>query len=97
MSVMAELCLFPMGEGDSVDEYVARAVKVIKESGLGYAMGPMGTTIEGEWDEVMACVTKCYKVMEADCDRVYMILKVDARKGRDDGLSSKMKTLQNHL
>lgn len=97
MSVMAELCIFPLGEGKSVGAYVARAVQVIQNSGLKYAMGSMGTTIEGEWDEVMATVSQCYKVMETEYDRIYMVLKVDARKGRTDGITGKIDTLQKHL
>lgn len=69
--------------------YVARVVTVIKQSGLAYDFGPMGTTIEGEWDEVMGTVSACYKELEQDCDRIYLTLKVDARKGRVNGLKGK--------
>ena len=89
MSVIAELSIFPMDKGVSMSPYVARVVNVIKECGLAYDFGPMGTTIEGEWDEVMQTVSTCYKELEQDCDRIYLTLKVDARKGRTDGLKGK--------
>jgi len=97
MSVMVELCIFPMGEGESVSQYVSRAVAIIQNSGLDYAPGPMGTTIEGEWEETMSVVDECYKALEADCNRVYMILKVDSRKGRTNGLVTKMQSLDEKL
>lgn len=89
MSVIAELSIFPMDKGVSMSPYVARVVTVIKQSGLAYDFGPMGTTIEGEWDEVMETVSACYKELEQDCDRIYLTLKVDARKGRKNGLKGK--------
>ena len=95
MSVIVELCLFPVDKGDSLSEYVSRAVKIIQSSGLSYTSGPMGTTIEGTWDETMAVVSACYAALEKDCDRVYMVIKVDARKGRENGLQTKMQALQN--
>jgi uncharacterized protein YqgV (UPF0045/DUF77 family) len=27
----------------------------------------MGTILEGEWDDVMAVVTACFKTLQADC------------------------------
>ena len=89
MSVIAELSIFPMDKGESMSPYVARVVAVIKKSGLAYDFGPMGTTIEGEWDEVMTTVSACYKELEKDCDRIYLTLKVDARKGRTNGIKGK--------
>ena len=39
-----------------VSEAVAAAVRVVRESGLPNETTSMFTTIEGEWDEVMAVV-----------------------------------------
>lgn len=43
-------------ETGSVSAAVARAVKIIRHSGLPNETTSMFTTIEGEWDEVMAVV-----------------------------------------
>lgn len=97
MSVIAELSIFPMDKGVSMSPFVARVVSVIKQSTLSYEFGPMGTTIEGEWDEVMHVVSECYKELEKDCDRIYMTLKVDARKGRQNGLTGKTNSVTAKL
>lgn len=97
MSVIVDLSLFPIGKGEGVADYVARAVRIIRDSGLPHRLGPMGTAIEGEYDEVMAVVGRCYKALEADCDRVYMTLKVDGRKGRAGGLSRKVEDVEGRL
>lgn len=97
MSVLLELCLFPIGEGRSVKPYVARAVKIIADSGLRYRLGAMGTTIEGEWDEVQQVVTDCFRALEQDCDRVYMITKIDAVKGRENALEYKPAAVEKFI
>ena len=72
MSVLINFSIFPLDKGESVSQYVARAVKIIKDSGLPYKLGSMGTSIEGEWDEVMEVVTHCFEELKKDCNRVYL-------------------------
>lgn len=89
MSVILELAIFPMDKGMSVSPYVARALGVIRASGLPHTLGPMGTAIEGEWDEVMAVAGDCLAALQSDSDRVYMNMKLDWRRGKDGRLESK--------
>ena len=42
----------------SVSEAVARAVRVVRDSGLPYETTSMFTTVEGEWDECMDVVKR---------------------------------------
>ena len=97
MNVIVELSLFPIGKGVSVGEYVARALSVIEASGLPHQLGPMGTCIEGDYDAVMAVVRDCYQVLAADCERVYMTLKVDARADRTGGMTQKVRDVRDML
>lgn len=97
MSALVELAIFPIDKTGSVSSYVARVVRIIRESGLSCQLGPMGTCIEGEWDEVMSVVTRCYRELEKDCDRIYMTLKADCRKGAEDRLSGKVRSVEEKL
>jgi uncharacterized protein (TIGR00106 family) len=98
MSVLAELSIFPLGKGESLSPYVARAVSVIKESGLPHRLGPMGTSIEGEWDQILAVMDRCKEVLQEDCDRVYMVLKADIRKdGGESRLEEKVRSVEDKL
>jgi uncharacterized protein (TIGR00106 family) len=58
MSTLIDFSIFPVGKGESVSPFVARVVAIIRDSGLQYKLGPMGTTIEWEWDELMDVVTR---------------------------------------
>ncbi len=95
--VLAEFSIWPMDKGESVSPYVARCLDIIDRSGLSYKLGPLGTCIEGEWDQVMGVITSCYKALEADCNRITASVKIDARKGHDDPLSSKIASIQKRV
>ena len=97
MSALVDLSIFPLDKGDSLSAYVARVLKIIKDSGLPHKMGPMGTSMEGEWDEVMGVVNNCFEELKKDCDRVYMTLKVDYRKGPSGRIESKVKSVEEKL
>lgn len=96
MSVIIDFSIFPMDKtGSSLSPYVARVLDIIKASGLRYQLGPMGTSIEGEWDAVMRVVDTCYKELEKDSDRIYINLKADSRKGRSNGMIDKVQSVKD--
>ena len=95
--VLLEFSMSPLGKGESVSKYVARSLDIIDKSGVAYRLNPMGTVLEGEWDEVMAVVKKCYLRMRKDCNRVSCSIKIDYRKGPKGRLDSKVSSVQTQL
>ncbi|MBN1546561.1 MAG: MTH1187 family thiamine-binding protein [Syntrophaceae bacterium] len=93
MSMLIDFAIFPVDKGSSVSPYVTKVVQVIKDSGLAYRVGPMGTCIEGPWSEVLALVDKCFKTLEADSDRIYFTIKGDFRRGTTGRIDSKVKAV----
>jgi uncharacterized protein (TIGR00106 family) len=86
-----------MDKGVSLSPYVARAIKIVKASGLPYRFGPMSTCIEGEYDEVMTVVNQCFKELQTDCDRVLIHLKADYREGPAGRMQGKIKSVESKL
>ncbi len=97
MSVIINFSIFPLDKGESLSSYVARAIKIIEESNLPYELTAMGTSIEGEWPEVMAVVDECFHELEKDCNRVYLALKADYRKGPAGRLKGKVESVKQKL
>ncbi len=87
----------PLGVGEGVAEYVADAVRVVRESGLPNRTDAMFTTVEGDWDEVMGVVRRAIDVVAAKAPRVSVVLKADIRAGVTGALSTKMESLERHL
>lgn len=95
--VMIEFSMFPLDKGESLSPYVARILDVIDRSGVNYRLNPMGTVLEGEYDEVMKVVRACFKELEKDCSRISMTLKMDYRKTGESRLSKKVEKLESIL
>jgi uncharacterized protein (TIGR00106 family) len=97
MSVLVHFSIFPLNKGEHLSSYVARAVRIIRDSGLSYQLAAMGTTIEGEWHEVMEVVERCFQVLEADCDRIIINLKMDCKKGPAGRMVEKVQSVEQKL
>jgi uncharacterized protein (TIGR00106 family) len=95
--VLLEFAMAPHGQGDSLSAYVARILDVIDKSGVPYQLTPMGTILEGDWDDVVDVVTACFRALQPDCRRIGMNLKVDYRAGSDSRLRSKIAKVEEHL
>jgi uncharacterized protein (TIGR00106 family) len=88
----------PLGVGEDVGEYVADAVRVVRESGLPNRTDAMFTSIEGDsGEEVMDVVRRAVAAFEARAPRVSLVRKADIRPGVTDGLTSKVETVERHL
>ena len=81
-----------------VSAAVARAVQVIRDSGLPTETNAMFTNIEGEWDEVMAVVKDAVMSVAETSPRVGLVLKADIRPGHDtDQLTEKVRRVEDRL
>jgi uncharacterized protein (TIGR00106 family) len=87
----------PMGVGEDVADYVADAVRVVRESGLPNRTDAMFTTIEGDWDEVMAVVKRAVDVVAVKAPRVSVSLKADIRPGVTGALDAKVEAVERRL
>ena len=87
----------PLGVGEEVGELVAEAVRVVRASGLPNRTDAMFTTIEGEWDEVMAVVKEATEAVAARSPRVSLVLKADLRPGVTGALDAKVRSVERHL
>jgi uncharacterized protein (TIGR00106 family) len=92
MTVLAELSVFPVGEGTSVSADVAAAVALIRDSGVPYRLTPMGTIIETETvGESLAVVGRCCDLLVGrGCGRVYCTTKLDIRAGTGRRMDAKI-------
>jgi len=95
--VLLEFSMTPMDKGESVSEQVSRSLEIIDKSGLPYKLNPMGTVIEGEFDEVMGVVKACFERMAQDCGRISTTVKIDYRRGGTGRLEAKIKSVENRL
>ena len=87
----------PIGTGEAVGEAVAEAVRVVRDSGLPNRTDAMFTTVEGDWDEVMAVVKRAVDAVATEAPRVSLVLKADIRPGVTGALTAKVETVERYL
>jgi len=59
--VVLDFSMIPIGQGESVSPFVARMVDIVDRSGLDYRCHAMGTTIEGDLEQVFGVVKDCFQ------------------------------------
>jgi len=97
MSVMVEFSVVPVGKDISLSPVVARVLKIVVQSGVRYKANPMGTVIEGSWEEVMGIVKKCHDEVMKDAERAVTSIKIDDRKGMDSRIEKKLESVERQL
>ena len=99
MSVLLEFSMFPTDKGESVSAYVSQVIETIRSSGVDYRLTPMGTIIEtATMPEALGIIEKAYSVLEAlDCNRVFSSLKLDIRKGKNNRLAGKIRSVTEKI
>jgi len=95
--VPLEFSMFPTDKGESVSTYVSQIIGLIDKSGITYQLTPMGTILEGRWDEVFGVITSCFKVLEPQSNRISSSIKVDYRKGDKSRMKSKIEKIESLL
>jgi len=98
MSALIEFAIFPTDHGESKSEYVARVIKMIRDSGVIHQFTPMGTIIETDTvEEGLEIVKRAYDILQVDCNRVYSTIKIDYRAGRSKALESKIASVERKI
>lgn len=79
--VVAEFSVTPMVEGP-VTPFIGTALKEIENAGLNYEVGAMGTTIEGDLNQVLDAIKRAHEaVLNRGAERVVTEIRIDEKKG----------------
>ena len=89
--ILAQLSVYPIGEGTSLSRFVKKGIKVIKDSGFHYEIGGMSTAIEvPDLDTLFLLIKKVHQAqVEEGGQRIVIDLKVDDRRDKDASIRSK--------
>ena len=98
MSVLLNFAMFPTDKGDSVSHYVTKIIKHIRRSGHANQLTAMGTLVETETlPEALEIINDAYRILEEDCERVYVTVNIDIRKGQMGRIDSKIRSIEDKL
>jgi uncharacterized protein (TIGR00106 family) len=98
--MLFQLTMFPSAKSSrsaSSSPAVSKVIDIIDKSGLPYKLGPMSTTIEGSWDDVMAVINKARLRLRREYPRLYISITIDDRKGVRKQLTGKVESVEKRL
>lgn len=78
--VNVELQVLPRVNEERLYDVVDEVIKYIDNSGVKYEVGPMGTTMEGEFDDLMDIVKEAQNIcVREGSSRILSVVKIDYR------------------
>lgn len=94
--MLAEFSIYPMAT-EHMSRDVAKVIETLESTGLTYHLGPMGTTVEGNWDQVMTAIQRCHHVVALNHDRVVTTIVIDDRKNQPHRLAEMISSVEQKL
>ena len=95
--MLVEFSIVPLGSGISISSRVAEVLGLVDASGLAYKVTPMGTIVEGTWDEVFRLIKRCHRITLQQEERVLTTIRIDDRKGAPDRIEAKVRSVEKKL
>ncbi|HYA00904.1 MAG TPA: MTH1187 family thiamine-binding protein [Candidatus Binatia bacterium] len=85
--MIAWFSIAPDDGSGSYSPHVAAAIRILRESGLPYRLGSMGTEVEGPRDAVFALLARCHHALATapGVKRTATVIKIDDRADVESG------------
>lgn len=95
--MLVEFSIIPVGSGSSIGDRLAEVLNIVDASGTPYKVNPMGTVMEGEWDDLFKLIRKCHESAMKHEERVITTISIDDRKGKPNRLDEKVKSIEKRI
>jgi len=92
--MMAEFAVVPLTQSHLTGA-VAEALEEVKKCQVHYQLGPMGTSLEGNPDQVFLALRKCYEKLAHSNSRIFMTITLDSRKTNSAALAEMVKSVES--
>jgi uncharacterized protein (TIGR00106 family) len=96
MAMIAEFSIFPT-DTTHMSRDVAKVMETLKSTGLEYRLGPMGTSVEGDMDQVLAAIQRCHKAVASNHERVITTIVLDDRKTQPHHLNDMVSSVEQKV
>lgn len=92
--MLVELSINLLGRGTHLSQDLAEVLKTIDDSGQRYCLTPLGTCIEGGWDEVMGLVKQCHERARTLSSHVMTTVRIEDEEGATDKLAENIASVE---
>jgi len=95
--MLAQFSIYPLGHTRHLSKDIARVVEILKATGLHFQLGPLSTSVEGDWNEVFQAIHKCHEEMATQHDRVITTIVVDDNRIAPHSLEEMVNSVNKEL
>ena len=95
--MIVEFSIIPLGGDTHISTEVAEALKIVDASGLPYQLTPLGTCLEGDWDEVMSTIRRCHARVRELSPHVITTIKIEDEQGAKDKLTRNVASVEEKV
>ncbi len=96
--MIVEISFIPIGVGTSLSRYIAKVVKNIEKSGLKYQLTPMGTIVQGDWEDISKLIDDSHKIiLDMGIERIITNIKIDYRLDKKSSMEDKINSVKRKM
>ena len=92
--MLVELSVNLLGRGTHMSRDLAEILKLVDDNELHYCLTPLGTCIEGDWDEVMALVKRCHSQARGLSGHVLTTVRIEDEEGSTDKINENIGSVE---
>jgi uncharacterized protein (TIGR00106 family) len=92
--MLVEFSITPLGGDSHISPRIAEALKIVDASGLRYQLTPMGTCVEGDWDEVLNVIRLCHDRLRGLSPHVFTTIRIEDEEGQRDKLTANVSSVE---
>lgn len=74
--MLAQFSVWPL-DNPHMSNDVSQIAAILDKTRVRYEVGPMGTTMEGDWDDVMSAIKVCQEEVRRQHQRVLTSITID--------------------
>ncbi|OQY38782.1 MAG: hypothetical protein B6226_03095 [Candidatus Cloacimonetes bacterium 4572_65] len=97
-NVICDLVVVTYDIGPSLSPFVAKVIDVINsDTKTEHVLTPMGSVIEGQFDDVMALVREIFFKFAPEYERLGITIKIDFRASKQNRIKGKVSSVNEKL
>lgn len=92
-----QFAIFPTDQHEGLGKYVARVINMLEEEKADYRLTPMSTIVETETiEQATLLINKAHQLFD-DCQRIYLSINIDSKKGNTKRAEQKVNSVKENL
>ena len=80
--MIVQFSINPM-DSEHISTDVQKITSHLEQRKIKYWVGPIGTSIQGEWNEIMPVIQECHQMIAGNHARVLTNIIIDDHKGNE--------------